>query len=83
MARSKYEFTADTTEAWTLHDTNTIGPNMGFIPNIDGNFEGKARGDSTARTFFVLGGVVYPIDIMLAQNTSSSGTTELTILRQS
>lgn len=83
MARSRYEFTADTTEAWTLDDTDTIGRNMGFIPNADGSFVGKARGDSTTRTFNVLGGVIYPVDIMLAQDTSKSGVASLLILRQS
>jgi len=53
---------------------------VGFIPNIDGNFEGQLSKDSSDRTFFVLGGLVYPLHLKDFTLTGATGVTELTIL---
>lgn len=66
-----------------LHDSNEIAaPVVGFVPDADGTFEGRLRGDSADRTMPVLGGVFYPWDIKLAKSTGSTGTvSELFIVR--
>jgi len=66
----------------TLHDsTEVAAPVVGFIPDVDGTFEGRLRGDSADRTFKVLAGVFYPLDIKLAKSTGATGVTQLLIVR--
>ena len=69
------------TEAWSLHDSNEIDRNSGFIPDVSGSFEGRARVDSASKTFNVIGGAFYPIDIKRAESTGAVGVTELLIVR--
>lgn len=66
---------------WAMHDTNTIDTNIGFIPAVDGTFEGRLRGDSADRTFNVLKGVFYPLDIKLAKATGATASMELLVIR--
>jgi hypothetical protein len=63
-----------------LHDTTEIAVNYGFVPDVTGNFEGQLRSDAGLSTFFVVAGVYYAEDIMLAKTTSSSGTTQLRVI---
>lgn len=73
---------ANKSDSHTLHDTTEIAaPVVGFIPDQDGSFVGRLRGDSSNVTFNVLGGVFYPFDIKLARTTSASGVTALRIYR--
>lgn len=66
----------------TLHDSTEIAaPVVGFIPDQDGSFLGRLRGDTADSTFNVLGGAFYPFDLKLAKTTSSSGVTALRIYR--
>ncbi len=66
--------------AHVLHDTTEIAANYGYIPDQDGNFEGKLRGDAAVSTFFVKGGTLYPEDILLAQATLATGVTEIRVI---
>ncbi len=79
---ARYQFTADDATSHSLHDTNTIGPNMGFVPDVDGTLRLRARHASGTVDMTVVGGAVYPIDIELASSTGSSGVTAVVALRQ-
>jgi hypothetical protein len=66
----------------TLHDsTEVAAPVVGFIPDADGSFSARLRGDTADVTLNVLGGVFYPFDVKLAKATGASGVTALRILR--
>ena len=67
----------------TLHDSTEVAANQGFIPDADGSFEGKLRNDTSVRTFNVLGGHFYPLDIKLAQDTGKVGVAQLLIVNSS
>jgi hypothetical protein len=70
-------------EVWAFADdvtTFAVGV-AGFIPDADGNFEGRLRDDASDRTFFVKGGVLYPLDLANARLTGKSGVAELTLIR--
>ena len=72
---------ANKSASHTLHDSTELDPNVGFIPDQDGSFNGRLRGDTSDVTFNVLGGVFYPFDIKLAKSTSASGVTALRVYR--
>lgn len=70
-------------EVWAFSDDVTTfdGGVSGFIPDADGYFEGQLRNDSTDRTFFVKGGLLYPLDLSAARSTGKSGVAELLLIR--
>lgn len=68
----------------TLHDTNVVpAGSVGFIPQLDGNFEGRAEDDAADRTFYVKAGLFYPISLTLAKTTGATGVTQLLIIHGS
>ena len=72
---------ANKSASHTLDDSTELDPNVGFIPDQDGSFVGRLRGDSADVTFNVLGGVFYPFDVKLAKDTGKSGVTALRVYR--
>ena len=68
-----------------LHDSTAVptgngGFNHGFIPDIDGNFDGRGRHDAADRKFYVKGGQYYGHELALAKLTGAVGVTELLIV---
>lgn len=64
----------------TSDDGTTLTRNHGFIPNADGNFEGRLRYDTSDRTFFVKQGLFYPLELDQVTLTGATGVTEITLI---
>jgi len=46
-----------------IADAASIDPNLGFVPDIDGDFSFKSRHDTTLRVMKVLAGHFYRLDL--------------------
>ena len=64
----------------TLHDTNTNGEIIGFVPSDSGDLEVIFRKDASSVTLAVTGGVFYPFDIEVFKSAGSDPQTNLVII---
>jgi hypothetical protein len=63
----------------TLHNTNEIRENVGFVHSATGAMELQLRDDSAATTFYVNAGQFYPFDVKIALATGSTAGTFVVI----